>query len=1075
MGHQLLVFDPVKPDETPRLLVDAGAGWIGCAMSGSYDGNTLYFCMAPEDDPFFHVYSVSVAGGQPRQLTSGRFQDCDPDILPDGRIVFCSTRFGSREEYHAFEVSTLFTMNGDGSSIRPLTYHVVNDREPKVTADGNIVFVRQDNFFMNAKIATQIFHIDPGGRGQFMLLGQERGPSGYDRYTMHDVYPQATGFMGPQRISYKRHGNAFGNPTPLPDGRVAALCGPNGRHPAGHPFRKHGVGIVISESGAATIDGLPVGTDKPLHDISALPDGRLLCSTLDRRSLGIVDLASGTVSPFFIAKEDVQAPTYLGPRKTPLVRPVEATRRETGEETGFFFCQNVFQTRQVHADLKCIKAVRAYEGRPLTARFLTSTSYHGGVNHIGTEAVELGTVPLYPDGSFFVEVPADRALAFEAIDGEGRAVINEFTWVYVRPNETRSCAGCHEPRGLSPEPVNNLAMGRPAVRLTGEGAPFRYKANSVTHGRGAGVLGDQMDRIRETKSMNLYPYPSPSAPTLPGGRGATVDALLERLSHSRNVSERRSAAQHLAIIRDRRAVPGFLEAMFDEDAIVRMNAALAFANCGDREAVPALLHGIWDGDVQVALAANMALSHLTGHTVELAGVSERDFKACEALWKQWLGQNDWPAIEKELIGRLGRQDPETVIMSVQALGHVGGQAARDALREYVRRGLDPADRTDLRALTDAMLGLGYLDDTNAVPVLGDILEAHISLPKGARSARMAAAAVQALGWIGNGAAEKTLIEQSRRLRPFQDYNLAWGDQGGGWGDYLSVSPVHFRFLEAFDAMETELPGQIVWSLIMSMHLSFDQPLMQELDTYETMLSRVVRRSGCLDGILNTCFAMIGVGDRPQNEAFRNMLTGQRYPQMHGTKVAFTIPQRVAYILSVLGVRAQDAPRYRTAFEMYRRRYFQVRADHRGLETGACAWICYYSLETLARLQYSDGYDLFLAALNDPPEAVDGLEKAEYPLTYLATTPHYRVAAAFGLGELGRREAVPALFATVNDFDNALEVRHAAARALLKLSDGRHLKVLRKIADAYPEVHTRRVLKDVERTWERAAAAREAIP
>lgn len=201
-GHQLYIFDPALPDKEPQVLVDAREGWIGCAMSCSYDGGTLYFCMAPGDDPFFHIYSVPVTGGSPRQLTECPFQDCDPEILPGGRIVFSSTRFGSREEYHAFKVSTLYTMNAEGERVRPLTYHVVNDREPKVTADGNIVFVRQDNFFMNAKIATQIFHVDPNGRGQFMLLGQDRTGSGYDRYMMHDTKPRAIGFMAPNPLLY---------------------------------------------------------------------------------------------------------------------------------------------------------------------------------------------------------------------------------------------------------------------------------------------------------------------------------------------------------------------------------------------------------------------------------------------------------------------------------------------------------------------------------------------------------------------------------------------------------------------------------------------------------------------------------------------------------------------------------------------------------------------------------------------------------------------------------------------------------------------------------------------------------
>ncbi|NQT87835.1 HEAT repeat domain-containing protein [bacterium] len=1061
-GHQVFILDPAQPDPEPRLLVDAGAGWIGCAMSASHDGEALYFSMAPEGDPFFHIYRVPASGGKPEPLTRGTFQDVDPDVLPDGRIVFCSTRFGSREEYHGYLASTLFTMTAKGEDIRALTYHVVNDREPKVTADGKIVFVRQDNFFMNAKIETEIHHINADGTGGFVLFGQDVAGSGVDRAAMHEVFPEAVGFLSPSRLNFKREGNAFGNPTPLPDGRVAALCAPTGRWSATQPFQKHAIGIVVSNSGASGIDGVPVPTSKPLHDISALPDGRLLCSTLDRRALGVVDLTTGHVAPFYVSsREDIQAPLYVGPRTKPVSRKTAAPARDTGRATGFFYCQNLFQTRQVHADLDRIKAVRVLEGRPLTIRMLACDAYHGGVNHIGTEAVELGVAPLCPDGSFYVEAPADRALAFQAIDAEGRAVINELSWIYIRPGERRGCVGCHAGPTQALKPVRVDAVGAPAVRLTGEGAPFRYKANALAHG---GVTGSSLDRIRETKSINLYPYPharsARGAPPLPPGRATTTETLCDRVLKG-TAAERVSAAQRLGGLRNRSAVPALIAAMQDSQAAVRMNAAMALASCGNRQARDALLTGILDPDVQVVLASHMALAHLTGHRESLDGVGRGDFERCATRWKQWLAAHDWPQIEQQQIEQLKSKDPQAVILAVQALGHVGGAAAQDALRAYARRCLGARDATDLRSLVDAMRGLGHLGDTGAVPLQESILAAHIPLPKKGRSAKLAAAAAEALGWIGDAEAERALVEQSRHLLPFWRYNLAVGDQGGGWGDYLTCSPVHFRFLEAFDAMGARVPKEILWTLTTSLHMSFDQPLLLELDTYETLLARVVQRSGSLDAMLDTCFALIGVGKGAVDEAFKKALVdqvvSQRYPQMHGKNVAFTVPQRVAHILNVLGIRPEDAPRYQEAFEMYRRRYLAIRKDYRGLETGACAWICYYALETLGRLECADAYETFLGALQDPPEAVDGLPPATAPTAHLATTPHYRVAAAFGLGQIGRHEALPALLEAVGNFDNALEVRHTAARALVKLCDRRDLKTLQALADSYPEVHTRRVL------------------
>ncbi len=92
-----------------------------------------------------------------------------------------------------------------------------------------------------------------------------------------------------------------------------------------------------------------------------------------------------------------------------------------------------------------------------------------------------------------------------------------------------------------------------------------------------------------------------------------------------------------------------------------------------------------------------------------------------------------------------------------------------------------------------------------------------------------------------------------------------------------------------------------------------------------------------------------------------------------------------------------------------------------------------------------------------PEANDGFDNACNPLAFLSTTPQYRVAAAFALGQIGVHDTVDPLLKTVNSFDNDLEVRHLAAKALVKLCNRSDLKVLRATAEDYPEVHTRRVL------------------
>jgi len=65
----------------------------------------------------------------------------------------------------------------------------------------------------------------------------------------------------------------------------------------------------------------------------------------------------------------------------------------------------------------------------------------------GGAPVLLGQTDLAPDGSFYVEVPADRPLRIEMVDSSGRAVRAEHDWFWMRPSEQRICVGCH----LGPE------------------------------------------------------------------------------------------------------------------------------------------------------------------------------------------------------------------------------------------------------------------------------------------------------------------------------------------------------------------------------------------------------------------------------------------------------------------------------------------------------------------------------------------------------------------------------------------------------------------------------------------------
>ena len=204
-----------------------------------------------------------------------------------------------------------------------------------------------------------------------------------------------------------------------------------------------------------------------------------------------------------------------------------------------------------------------------------------------------------------------------------------------------------------------------------------------------------------------------------------------------------SAAQRLAIFRDRAAAPSLAAAMQDAAGSreVRVAATMALAACGTRESVEPLLAILSDPDPLMAQAAAVALENLTGHREMFDGFAASEERARQVqAWQAWFHGTTWNAVQRELIARLGGDDRDVVRRAAVALGHVGGDAACTALRnclvqrrddnpypEWMKshsgdgaqfNSLSPANPRTLQAVTRS---LGYLKDRQAVPLLAETL------------------------------------------------------------------------------------------------------------------------------------------------------------------------------------------------------------------------------------------------------------------------------------------------------------------------------------------------------------------
>jgi len=1047
IGRKLYAMVPGRPEAAPRLLVDAGRGALG-SPSVSYDGKWVYVSMAREGERFFHIYRVPAEGGTPQRLTDGPFHDLDPAELPDGRIVFSSTRIGTFEEYHNPPSQALYTMRPDGTGIEPLTFTLIFDNEPKVLADGRIAFIRSDNFFDRAKVETHIHVIRPDGTGGLTEIGADVGAD-------YGVRLRALG---------------YGSPAPLPDGRLACITAQGN--------------FVFAPGQAQPVQRLPDG----LGDLAPLPDGRLLATVLrpgEKRMesdvIAVIDPRDNRVVPVYECEQgSVHSPVYLGPRPRPpvLAPQIDVSRSGTGPATGFLHCHNIRFTRKTKAGWEQVRAVRL-----LGALALTTRSSHSHIVHAGHETVELGTVPLAPDGSFFVEVPADMPLALQAVDAEGRAELNEMSWIYVRPGERRSCLGCHHVRNAAPRwrEAGSLALGAKPLKLLGQGDPHRFRGNNAGV---TGMMDLQFDRFRETASLNRHD--DSAGPLATGAQEAMLQ--VERLS-SPEAGLRISAANRLAMLRDRRAADALAQALCDPEREVRVAAALALASCGTRKSVPPLLSALEDADPLVVQAAAVALENLTGHAEPIAPFSPAGARRQQAAaWRAWFQTRSWEAIERSLVERLGDPRPAVQRRAAVALGHIGGEAACRALMQYVEAHkeenpyppFENDNRTDRftfsadsplnpRTLQEAVRALGYLRHEAAVPLLRTIL-ADNTEPRTA-NLFLAEAAVEALGWIGTPQAEAALIEVFARLREYHQYVGWYSDHPALYACH--ASPVHARILEALDRLGSTRTAPLAAAIIRSIPTDPDRALFPENDAYETLAGRVLRRSGRSDAIIETCLALFGDAQARVDPEIKQALSttlaawaGKPDPD-----------NRAAQILSATCRDPRFEPQIRAAYQRYRAKPEDPVDRSLGNPTWIPQrhWVLFYLGRALGNLRSADSVAALAASLRpELNEARHGRPDPAEPNIHflqLEYTPCWRVTAAWALGQIGDRRAVPGLLDTLVNLDNAVDVRHAAAEALDRLADPATREALLRLARDYPEHSVRRVLQSGARLPAGPLAAR----
>ncbi len=467
MGSKICIFDPQHPEEGTRTIFDSEKGFI-FDMSLSYDAKKILFSFmdnikenikAQKDS--FHIWEINIDGSGLRQLTDGPFHDGSAVYLPDGRIVFCSTRVQSFSVCQDFLAAAMYIMNGDGSGLRRLEYNTLCDTTPFVMDDGLILFTRWEYQDKNIFCVQGLWTINPAGERVQLFHG--------NTFTIPNSVCHARQIPGTRKI-------------------LCTLAPHHGR-PLG------AIGIIDRDLGFETVESIvnitpeipyqprkgeswyrgannswrpgdriydwAYGDPYPIaEDLFLVAYGGPIEGGPKRYRLCLLDDRGNKVEIYEDPTTSCFNPIPLKPRPLPHKIPGNISEPE-GE--GVFFVSDIYQGL-LHKGVKRGQIKQLLIMSQLPKKYNTEgPRYHDHYPIIGQGSYYVkycyGTVPVYEDGTAYFKAPAGVELYFIAIDKDGKEIRRMGTVTQITAGERQGCVGCHESR-FTAAPGNRNLMSR---------------------------------------------------------------------------------------------------------------------------------------------------------------------------------------------------------------------------------------------------------------------------------------------------------------------------------------------------------------------------------------------------------------------------------------------------------------------------------------------------------------------------------------------------------------------------------------------------------------------------------------
>jgi hypothetical protein len=453
-GADLCILKGLRPDGQVRTVLgdQLPPGAIG-RPDLSFDAETIVFpYSAPRTEPTpypiglpdqtggacldYQIYEMGVDGRGLRKLTDGPSENTEPCYLPDGRICFTSSRCERFVQCGDWAiVFSLCAMNRDGTDVVALTEAKEGEWFPSVLDDGRIIYMRWEYVIKPFNTIQYLWTVNPNGTGAKLAYGEHYAFS-----------PGPISFIEARQIPGTSKVIATG--AAHHNAGVGPICIVDLRENRGRP---DGLLRVTPEVGYPETAEMPNTVSQagwysapwPLSETCYLAGYSFEPAHNAPAGYGIylMDIHGNKELIYRDPDRSCYSPVPLKPRKVPPVLPPEVEHTEP-TATGTMVMSDVYQGLN-DVPRGTIKYLRVLESVCKDVHSVPQRLDLGIGSGWDPRAV-LGTVQVEEDGSACFEVPARKAIFFQALDENYMLVQGMRSFVSVQPGETIGCVGCHE-------------------------------------------------------------------------------------------------------------------------------------------------------------------------------------------------------------------------------------------------------------------------------------------------------------------------------------------------------------------------------------------------------------------------------------------------------------------------------------------------------------------------------------------------------------------------------------------------------------------------------------------------------